>query len=260
MYADIIFINELINDYLILSIAGYISGHKLSRKRQLAGALSGAFVSTLLMVFLWNVPLGINLISGILLAILMIFISFKPKTRAGFVRLFFYTYSSGFILRGISEFFELHFPTLPGQSVFFICYLLLIGGLKVINLINKNSSRICLVNVSLGNEVKHLHALIDSGNLLYDDVTNLPVSIIDNNELPENFSPEQLRYISFNSLGCVNGTLKIITVPFMCIEHKGEKKLVENMPVGISEYKLSASNSYQMIISPEIINKMEMQI
>lgn len=256
MYADILFISEFINDYLILSAVAYIGGYKKKRQRLLGAALCGAFISCMLTVFYRNLPDLLNLIAGILLCLIMIFLAFRPDTRSAAFRLFLYTYATAFIIGGINNFLLQRFPGLPTPLLFAGAYIMLKAGAFLIFFINVKGGKICRVSVKFENELKHFNALIDSGNLLFDRTSGLPVSIIDIDELEKDFNITGT--ISFNSLGCEKGTLELINVPYICIRYKGENKLIENAPLGLSKHKLSASDSYQMIISPNIINKMEM--
>lgn len=255
MYADILFLTEFINDCLILLIVKEINGYKTSVKRLLSGAITGAVISTILAVFFANLPVVLNIFAGIFLCLCMIKIAFAPKIRSLTCRLFLHTYAAAFIMGGVISFIQARFSQIPATSVSAIGFLLVKTGVFVSRLITKKSENLCHVNISFNQQIISCTALIDTGNMLVCKKTNLPVSIITSETIPEGFKSKDTHTITFNSLGCTNGTLEIIYVPYICIEYKGEKKLVYNAPLGISENRLS--DSYQMIISPEIINKME---
>lgn len=257
MYADILFLTEFMNDCLILLIVKELNGFQTSKKRLMSGALIGALISTLLAIFFADAPVIINILSGILLCLCMIKIAFNTKVKSLFFRLFLHTYATAFIMGGICSFLQKIIPTLPAILIFSLGFFIVKGGVFINLLISKKGNCLCEVSICYENIIKKHTALIDTGNLLFDKKSKLPVSIISEEVLPEEIKLKATHCISFNSLGCTNGSLKILYVPYICVEYKGEKKLIENAPLGLSTNKLSASDSYQMIISPEIINKME---
>lgn len=254
MYADILFLTEFLNDYLILLAVSCITGHHTGRKKLIAGALCGALISTILALFTADSGAFFNIASGIGLCLLMISITFSPRTRSDYFRLFLYTYSTAFILGGIINFFNERFPAVPSFIIFVLGFLLLKTGIKLSAFINKRNIKTCTVRISFPGQVKNLTALMDTGNLLYDEKSKYPVSIINRSCIPD-FKENNISHsIPFKSLGCEFGTLEIMYVPYMCIEYQGNKKIIENAPLGISKNELSSANSYQMIICPDIIN------
>lgn len=254
MYADLLFFNELLSDYLILLAVSHILGQQTAQKRIILGALCGAFAATVFALFFVDVGTIFNIAAGIILCFLMVYIAFFPSTRSNFLHISLYTYATAFVMGGIANFITERFPAIPAIIVFLVGFLLLESGIKLASLINKNTAKLCTVRISFANGIKSYTALMDTGNLLYDDHSGHAVSIISKGSLPNFQDLTTSHTISFKSLGCENGTLKIIYVPYMCVEAFGKKKLIENAPLGISEHTLSSSDSYQMIINPEILN------
>lgn len=257
MYADLLFLTEFMNDCLVLSIVKAMTGYHTTKKRLLAGSLTGAFISTLLAIVFPDAPIIFNIAAGIILCLAMIWICFNPKIRSSFFRLFLHTYAAAFILGGVISFIEQYIPSLPVPIIFIMGFILLKTGLLIASYINKKGGKLCRVNIKFQDEVLSYTALIDTGNLLIDNESKLPVSVIAAESVPKSCITKPTHTITFNSLGCTNGALEIIYAPYICVEYKGEKKLIEKAPLGLAGHKLSASDSYQMIISPEIINKME---
>lgn len=257
MYADLLFLNEFMNDCLILLIVKELNGYQTTKKRLLSGALMGALISTLLAIFYSDASIIFNIIAGIFLCLIMIRIAFNPKIKSLFFRLFLHTYAAAFIMGGIVGFMKERLSFFPLPLLFIIGYFVIKIGIWITSFINKKGDKLCSIKIKFSDEIISYTALIDTGNLLFDKISKLPVSVIVEEAIPEEFRKKATHSISFNSLGCTNGTLRIIYVPYICVEYKGEKKLIENAPLGLSSHRLSTSDSYQMIISPEIINKME---
>jgi len=260
MYADLLFITELMNDYLILTTVSILTNFKIQQRRLLLGAISGALLSTILTCFFSNNYVFFNFFIGIILCLVMIKIAFRPSSRSVLIRLLIYTYATAFIIGGIVSFLNIRIPIVPSWLIFLISCVILNIGILLTAYINKESLKLCQITIHFPDRNFKCSALIDSGNMLVDKKTNLPVSILDKDCIPTSINRTNTNKITFNSLGCENGTLEIIYVPYICIEYSGEKKLIENAPVGVSPFKLSSSNAYRMIISPDIINKWRFRI
>lgn len=256
MYADLLFLNEFLRDYLIITVVSTMTAFKTTKKRQLVAAGFGALLSTLLVIVVPKSSHLCNLIFGIILCMAMIKISFKPSEKAAFIHLLLYTYAAAFIIGGIITFLQTKFKALPSHIAFLTGFLLLKSGIFLTGIVKKRNERLCQISIKFPNEIKYFKALIDSGNLLIDKNSGLPISIIESDALPSDLELREKHFISFNSLGCTNGKLEFIYIPYICIDFKGNKKLIKNAPVGISKNKLSQANAYQMIISPDIIEKL----
>ena len=257
MYADLLFLSEFLFDYLILNIVKEWTGYNCTFKRLILGSLIGAFISTLLSVCYSDTPVFFNFIMGIVLCFAMIKTAFKPISRNSYLYLICYCYAVAVIQGGIIAFIRNRYPEFPIFFLFIIGFTILKISMFVKKSIGSKISKLCQVSLKTEHRILRFTALMDTGNMLFDSERNLPVSIIYEKDLPKEVINQTTKSIKFNSLGCTNGNLKIIYVPYICIEYKGEKKLIENVPLGLSPHKLSTSDSYQMIISPEIINKME---
>ena len=124
-----------------------------------------------------------------------------------------------------------------------------------------------------------MRAMIDTGNLLKDPITNSPVIIIEKNKLSnilpkeilENsekiingkyeFSDENLKYASkfrvlpFSSLGKQNGMLLGFKVDKIEAEINDEEIIREDAIVGIYDKKLSSRNQYEGLIGLNYVEK-----
>lgn len=130
----------------------------------------------------------------------------------------------------------------------------------------------CTIKVCNNGEEQNVKAMIDTGNLLKDPITNSPVIIIEksslNNILPEKilensqkiingeyeFSEEYLKYASkfrvlpFSSLGKQNGMLLGFKVDKVKAEINDEEIIRDDVIVGIYDKKLSNKGQYQCLI------------
>ena len=253
MYADILFLTEFIRDYLVLYAVSKIAQRSARPKKLIAGACVGAAFSTLAAIFLPVDHLLFNFFYGLFLCAAMLKAAFQPNTKGDFFHLLLCTYASAFILGGIISFVNSRFPKVPSALIFLTAYLLFRGGFYLVSFLRQRIGKYCTARIVLSDEIKTLTALVDTGNLLKDEKSGLPVSIINESELALPLSEYDFHDVAFHSLGCENGILKVMYVPYLYIDYKGTEKIVQNAPVGISRYPLSPTGAYQMIISPEIL-------
>lgn len=130
----------------------------------------------------------------------------------------------------------------------------------------------CDVKVSNNGNEQKFKAMIDTGNLLKDPITNSPVIIIEKNSLknilPEEilentqeiingeyeFSEEYLKYASkfrvlpFSSLGKQNGMLLGFKVDKVEAKINDEEVVKDDVIVGIYDKKLSNKGHYECLI------------
>ena len=137
----------------------------------------------------------------------------------------------------------------------------------------------CNLKVCNNGKEQTLRAMIDTGNLLKDPITNSPVIIIEKNKLSnilpkeilENtdkiingryeFSDEYLKYASkfrvlpFSSLGKQNGMLLGFKVDKIEAEINDEEIIRDDAIVGIYDKKLSNRNQYEGLIGLNYVEK-----
>lgn len=255
MYADILFLTEWIRDYLILYAVSKLVHRPVSARRLFCGAAAGAVFSTAAAFLLPADALFVNLLFGLFLCAVMLFTAFRPKTGTVFFHLLLCTYTVAFILGGIISAVNSRLPSVPPALLFFIAWLLLAAGFAILRRLKKRIRKYADVRIRISEQTKTLRALVDTGNLLKDPPSGLPVSIIHAQALPAPASAYDCHDVAFHSLGCENGTLKVMYVPFLYIEYRGSETLLQDAPVGISPYPLSPADAYQMIVSPEIFIK-----
>lgn len=136
----------------------------------------------------------------------------------------------------------------------------------------------CNIKVCNNGNEQDIKAMIDTGNLLKDPITNSPVVVIEknslNNILPEEilnntqeiingkyeFRDEYLKYASrfrvlpFSSLGKQNGMLLGFKVDKTQVEINDEEIIREDVIVGIYDKKLSNKKQYECLIGLNYIN------
>ena len=138
---------------------------------------------------------------------------------------------------------------------------------------------LCNIAINIDNNNIKLVAMIDTGNMLKEPITNTPVvvaehislkgaiptEILDNidnilggdlknvSEKVKNEYMSKLTVIPFTSLGKQNGMLLGLRLKNIQIEHQDNVKNVEKVILGLYNKKLSKRNEYQALVGVDII-------
>ena len=99
-----------------------------------------------------------------------------------------------------------------------------------------------------------LSAYYDTGNLLTDPYTKLPVSIVSIQIADRLFQEEKpaVRLIPYQSVGEENGLLEAYTIDKMLIYKGKRKQIVQPAVVGLAKERLFAGGEYQMILNGQL--------
>ena len=167
----------------------------------LLGSILGGLYTTISYVLGFE-----NILGSILMSLLMIWVSFGYQSRKNFWKRLLVFYLVSITFGGASLLFA-RYQRLTKVLVFGIItgFILIFFVQKIL----KNKfEKICEIEICYKNKKIKEKALIDSGNLLKEKNSNLPVIIVEEKSLscfPINL--EETRAIPFSSLGNENGVL-----------------------------------------------------
>ena len=293
IYIDIVLIENLIMNYIILFATSIIAKVKPKHMRLIIASLIGAIYAVL--AYMNILKIYFNIILKIVLSIIIIYIAFNPKNIKILMKQLLLFYLTSFVFGGTA--FFLIYVVKPQNiimrnGVFVGTYPLKIAmlgavvGFAVIVLtfkILKNrlskKNLLCNINIKLNKKEIKTTALIDTGNLLKDPISNTPVIIAEHtllydaipkeilNNLEnilggdlENFSKEiktkyisKLKVIPFSSLGKQNGMLLGIKADEIEIENEEEKIKKEDVIVGIYDKSLTKRGEYRALVGMNIL-------
>jgi len=296
IYADVIFLVNWIMDFFILWVVAKLMRKSVSSHRILIGAGIGALLHGILF-FIPFLHRMYNVLGFLALAMIMIAFTFQPKGFKEFfnltialhliaaaiggtaVALFYYT-NLGVILtksvyRGIQD-FPVHILLLST----ILSYALLKLGSYWITKHIKNKAYYP-IRIYFNGHTVDANALVDTGNSLYDPLTQTPVIIVEFIAL-EHFLPDSIRFlflekkennlqivtqtledsqeeclkirmIPFSSLGTPNGMLIGFKPDQVDIISKKEVTVSKEVIIGIYNHTLSSDNTYQALLHPDII-------
>ncbi|NLJ56396.1 MAG: sigma-E processing peptidase SpoIIGA [Firmicutes bacterium] len=214
MYLDLVMALNLAVNFFLLWLTGLITDQKNVLVRLLAGSALGA--AFLLVVFLPSWHPFYTWIGKTLVPLLMVLISFRPRLFGQGALLFLTLYFCSCVLGGMVFAFSLwgKYPLdfskgiyyLPAPSLY---YLLLSGillyfvvrGLKIF-LLDRFNFRLLTTNIKIEicfcGKSKKLSAFLDTGNLLREPFSGLPVAVVSYAVVKELLPPELGRLLGNN--------------------------------------------------------------
>ena len=155
-----------------------------------------------------------------------------------------------------------------------IAFIIVKISFKLIKTKINSKDMYCKIKVFMDEKVIQTIAMIDTGNLAKEPITNRPVVIIENNLLeevlpkeicnnvenilsgnldgvPEKYIP-RLRCIPFSSLGKQNGMLLGIKADGIEVDFEEEKKCSKDVIIGVYDKSLTKKGEYRALIGLEL--------
>lgn len=296
IYLDVFFIENLCMNCIILFATGYIAKIKTNPIRILISSCLGSIYAILM--YLYSGFFFSNIIVKILLSIVIILISFYPKSIRIFLKQLILFYLISFVFGGCAIFL-LYFikpqNVLIRDGVYVGKYPLKVAILAGIvgfaltkisfRLVREKISRKDMyvkLSIFLNDNNVQVKALIDTGNMLKDPISGIPViivckdklynlfpqvildnleNIINGNILEELADVQNIvskfRVIPFSSLGKQNGILLGIKTDKIEIYLEEKTEIIRNIIVGIYDKTLSKNDEYAALIGLNVLERSE---
>ena len=276
IYADILFLINFIINLIILKLTSFLMKNPSSVSRMCLASALGAVYAIFMFFpsieFLYIFPCKI-LASAIMVKIALPasnYLKLIKNTLVFFAVSFCFAgilialtflgaiseSSSSFLHNGIF-YFDISLWHIMAASA--VCALLSIAVCRIFK--RNKTLGIKRLRISLSGRVCEMHALSDSGNLLTDPISNIPVVIAEEKSLIRLF-PEgipditqkdvpdvKLRLIPFSSLGNPDGLMTGFVPDEVCID--GKK--TDNVIIAISPGILSEKDEYNALFNPNIL-------
>ena len=293
IYIDIIFLENIIMNSIILYATSIIIKQKTKFFRIIISSGIGAIYSIAL--YLTNLKIYTSIISKIILSIIMIYIAFKPSNFKNVFKQVVIFYLTSFIFGGValnlinnfnSDKISIKNGIYTGEDVFKVIILGAIFALIIVKIsikIIKNKlipkDMYCKIKMKINEKIVETKAMIDTGNLVKEPITNIPVVIVEssllNGIIPKeildnlenilcgnlsNISLEiqneyftKLRCIPFSSLGKENGMLVGIKIPEILVQKDDEEKKTSNIIIGLYNKTLTKRGEYRALVGADLI-------
>lgn len=212
VYIDVLFLENIVINYLILAVTGYITKIKASSARLLAGSLIGAVY--VLAAFLPEMESYFTITAKVILSFVMVAVTFWPEKIKDFIKLILFFYLISFVFGGAvfglyyffnqeggvasNGTFEISgFPikTLLVSIIFAYIAIKICWDIIKIKAIHEN----LMVSLSIEFERKRVmvDALIDTGNSLKEPISNIPVVVVEF-EAVKDILPQGVKTIFLN--------------------------------------------------------------
>lgn len=291
IYIDVIILENLIMNYIILYTTGIISKTKIKYSRLFFGSLIGAIYAVT--EYWLKISIYSNIILKFILSIIIIYVSFYPQNIRNMWKELLLFYLTTFTFGGVATY--LIYVLKPqniiikngmyvGSYTLKVIFLGAILGTIIIiisfkiakNKISKKDM-FCKAKITLNKKDIYLNAMVDTGNMLKEPISGLPVIVVEytklyniipkeilNNidsilggdlkKIPGDIQKEyisKLKVIPFASLGKQNGMLmgiKADSVEILEEEINRKKEAI----IGIYNKSLTKRGEYDALIGIDL--------
>ena len=293
IYVDVVLIENLLMNYIILYAVGVILKKQIKHIRLIISSFIGAIYSIIAYVSILQIYSSIVL--KIILSIVIVYISYNPQNVKQLWKEVLIFYMTSFVFGGAA--FALIYIIKP-QEIFMrnglflgsyplktillgaiVAFFIIITSFKIVKSKISKKDMICTLKVKINEKEIETKAMIDSGNLLKEPITNTPVIVLEhtllydcipkeilNNlenilggdfeKIPKEIKEEyisKLKVIPFSSLGKQNGMLVGIKPEYIIIEKEENKKKINNVIIGIYNKSLTKKGEYRGLIGIELL-------
>ena len=295
IYLDVIFLENIVINYIILYVTGIISKVQIKQNRLFLGALIGAIYSVI--YYLFKLKIYSSFIVKIILSIVIIYVAFNSNNFKDLLKKVLLFYLTSFVFGGAaiaiiymvnSQNITIQNGVLVGSYTLktvligiVVAYFTIIFAFKIIKTKISKKDLICEIEVTLNNKKIRTIALIDTGNMLKEPITNLPVivmehtllydffpkEILNNSEeilggdfskIPENIIEEyssRLKVIPYSSLGKQNGMLLGVKGENLIVYLKEEMRQLDKVIIAIYNKSLTKRGEYRSLLGLGVIEK-----
>lgn len=292
IYVDIVLIENLIMNYIILFTTGLILKNNIKHIRLIIAGLIGAFYAVI--TYVTNLPIYSSIILKVLLSILIVYVAYNPQNVKRMWKCILIFYLTSFLFGGIA--FSLIYIVKPQNIIInngkilgtytikmvvlgaVIGFFIIITSFKIVKSKITKEDMFCKLEIKLYGNAITTKAMIDSGNLLKEPITNTPVIVVEHtilyDYLPkeilnnldnilggdfENVSEKikekyisKLKFIPFSSLGKQNGMLIGIKPEYVKIIQDDKEVKIDNIIIGIYNKSLTKRGEYRALASLEM--------
>lgn len=293
IYIDVVLIENLIMNYIILFSTAIILKIKMKHIRLILGSLLGSIYSVI--AYMSILEIYSSMILKIILSIIIVYIAFNPQNVKQMWKNILIFYLTSFVFGGAAFALiyivkpqdilmknGLFLGTYPLKTVMLgaiIAFIVITTAFTIVKSKISKKDMYCDIEIKLHDKAIKTKAMIDTGNMLKEPITNTPVIVVEhtllydcipkeilNNlenilggdfeKIPEDIKIKyisKLKLIPFSSLGKQNGMLLGIKPEYMKIieEEKEEKK--DNVIIGIYNKSLTKKGEYRALIGIELI-------
>lgn len=291
IYLDVVLVENLIMNFIILLATGLILKEPIKKIRLLLASLVGAIYSVVSYVSILEIYASMLL--KIILSIVIVYIAFNPQTMKKMWKDLLLFYLTSFVFGGAAFALiyivkpqdilmknGLFLGTYPLKTILLgaiLAFIVIVTAFTVVKSKITKKDMFTKIAFELNGKKVETIAMIDTGNLLKEPITNTPVVVVEHtllydclpkeilnhldellggdfSNIPEEIKEEyivKLKCIPFSSLGKQNGMLLGIRVDAITIKSDEGEKKKENVILGLYNKSLTKRGEYRALIGLE---------
>lgn len=288
IYIDIIFIENLIINYIILYVTGVITKAKIKNKKLIISSIIGATYS--IIYYILKLEIYSSFILKIILSAIMIYIAYDTKSFKTLWKKIILFYLVSFVFAGAalgiiymvnSQDITIQNGVLVGSYTIktiligiIIAFIIINVGFDIVKTKISKKDLICDMEIKINNKTIKTKAMIDTGNFLKEPITNIPVAVVEHTLLYDAIPKEilnnmdkilggdlealsqeiqneymsKLKVIPFSSLGKQNGMLLGIKADKLIIQNEDGDKVIDKVIIGIYNKSLTKRGEYRALV------------
>lgn len=296
IYIDIIFIENIIMNTIILYATAIILKQKVKNIRLIISAVIGSIYSILM--YITKLTIYSSIISKFILSVVMAYVAFKPNDVKKIFKQIIIFYLTSFVFGGVAlnliyflrpENINIKNGLFTGEYALkvimlgaIMAFIIIKISIKIIKTKFNTKNMYCDINLKINEKQIATKAMIDTGNLVKEPITNTPVVIVEESllegiipkeilknlenilcgnleNLPQDIQDKylpKLRCIPFSSLGKENGMLVGIRLDKIKIQTEDIDVERKDVIAGIYDKKITKDNKYNALIG---LNLLEME-
>ena len=293
IYLDIVFIENIIMNYIILYGTAIIAKIIPKHIRLILASTVGAVYA--IIAYMSILKIYSNIILKGMLSIVIVYIAFNPSNIKKTMKELLLFYLTSFVFGGAAFFliyivkpqdiiirngvFVGTYPLKIGFIGAILGFIVVITSFKIIKTKLSKKSLLCNIKIKLQNKQIETIAMIDTGNLLKDPISNTPVIVVEHSllydilpkqilnnlenilggeleNIPDDVKEKyisKLKVIPFSSLGKQNGMLLGIKADEISIESEDENITNNNLIVGIYDKSLTKRGEYRALVGMNLL-------
>lgn len=288
IYLDIIFLENFILNLILLYAVGIETKSKIKFYRIVIASILGSIYAIILYIvkneFLYSI------VMKFMLSMVMVYVSFETKGFKDLLKKMLYFYLTSFVFGGgaLALIYIVNTGKISIQNgqiqgsytILTIMIGIIIAFITIIIAFRLKKNKIskddlmCNIEIKINNKEVKTKAMIDTGNLLKEPITNIPVIVVEHtllkkiipNEILDNIDNIlggdlsgisesiknqyilKMKVLPFTSLGKQNGMLLGIKAQELKIEETNETKIIEKIIIGLYNKKISPKGEYHALI------------
>ena len=293
IYVDVIFLENLIMNAIILYATAIILKIKPKTIRIILASAIGSVYAIL--TYITEISIYTSVIAKGILSIMMIYVGFNPQNMKRMWKQVLIFYLTSFVFGGVALYLIYFIKPqnvlmkngmFVGEYVLkvvflgaIVAFVIIKISIKIIKTKINSKDMYCNIKIKINEKMIEARAMMDTGNLAKEPITNTPVVIVESSllhdiipkeilnnlekilggdfsEISEEIQQEymaKLRCIPFSSLGKQNGMLLGIKADEIEIENEEDKKIFPNIIIGIYDKSLTKRGEYRALIGLELI-------